>query len=217
LTEHNQNAIKAISIDGDVNKCIRELADAIRNTGDQEAVCESYQKLSQIIMHKYSDVFNSNKNNNAETVRELISSLYKEKISALVNEQVDLDGDIKKYGQTAFEHGFWKNLWGKDYHNKYSEETLSIINGTRIDNKSGKDKMQKAGGYVESALEASIAPFAGALAGVGAVGVGASLGKLLTFGKLPLFKTIGKCGKFGAWAGAIGALAGDIIWQYSRN
>lgn len=217
FTAQDRAIFEKAMVDAGVNKGISNLAAKIRE-GDQDGICQEFDALKQTLYTKYNDYFkaNSGKLNPADSVTNLIEILYGQIISRQQNEIVDLKSDIKKYGETAFEHGFWKNLHGKDYHDKYSEETLSYLYGTSVDNKAGKERMSKLGAYMESGVEAIASPFVGAAAGVGALGIGAGLGKLLTFGNLPIGKTFSKCGKFAACAGAIAAFAGDIMWQMSR-
>lgn len=70
-------------------------------------------------------------------------------------------------------HGFNEKFFGKkDYHNKYTEETLSYLFGTRIDNKAGKDRMDKIGGGFGRVAEGATAWAAGYGAGLGLAAIG---------------------------------------------
>ena len=92
-----------------------------------------------------------------------------------------------------------KNFHGKDYHNKYAEETLSYIYGTNVDNKSGKDRMENLGSWTEKIVEGGTAALSGLMLG--------KLGKGICC----------KSSKYGGRIGAALALAGDLWWQMSRN
>ena len=71
---------------------------------------------------------NSNRLNPSDSVNNVIENLYAQIITAKTGQVASLRNDIKQYGETAFNHGFNKNFFGKkDYHNNYSEETLSYL------------------------------------------------------------------------------------------
>jgi len=182
---------ESLAQDGGVKSAINNLAEVIR-TGNQDEICRQYDIVKQTIITKNSNYFKNNMSSMTpeETVRGVIEGLYSKFISAQVQEPVTLQSDIRKYGESAFKHGFNKALWGgDDYHEKYTEQTLSYITGTKIDNLAGKDQMHKRGEKV---------------------------GKFVKYASLP---AIGAAiGAFGGWKGAgIGAaigLAGDFLWQW---
>ena len=214
MDNHTRAMFEQSMIDGDIKSQINLLHEKIVK-GEQDQICEEYDKLKQIIYTKYADYFkeNSNKMDIVNSVNRLISNLYTAQISPIVNEQVDLMNDIKKYGETAFMHGFNKEFLGKtDYHDKYTEETLSYLYGTSIDNKAGKDRIEKIGGYVGKGAEG----VAAGLAGYGAAVVGAGLLKAINPFNTCKNLTMSGVHKFGKWA-ALAAIAGDIIWQMSRD
>lgn len=186
--------------DAAVNKGVKTLAAKVRE-GDQDGICQEFEELKQTLYTKYADYFKENayKVNPSDSVTNWIEILYGNIVSAERGEQVDFASDIKKYGETPFEHGFWKNLHGKDYHNKYSEETLSYIYGTNVDNKSGKDRMEKLGSWTERTVEGGVAALSGLMMGKLAKGM------------------FCKSSKYGGRFGAALALAGDLWWQMSRN
>ena len=220
FTEQDRMIFEKAMVDAGVNLGIENLSKKIKE-GDQDGICEEFDKLKQTLYQKYGDYFeaNSDKLNPSDSVNQFIEVLYGKIRSQQEGKIVDLRSDIKKYGESAFEHGFWKNLHGKDYHDKYTEETMSYLYGTSIDNKAGKDRMQKLGGTVESAVEYAAAPAVGALAGAGAVGTVTGLGKVFApdcISNHITWKGFKKAGKVGAWVGAALALAGDIWWQQSR-
>ena len=200
--------------DGSVNTLIINLADKIRE-GDADGICEEFDKLKSTLYTKHADYLkaNSNRLNPSDSVNNVIENLYAQIITAKTGQVASLRHDIKQYGETAFNHGFNKNFFGKkDYHNNYSEETLSYLFGTRIDNKAGKDRMETFGGAVGRVAEGATA--AGAGYGIGLAA--AALAKVVN--PLGICKNLGFKGthSFGK-IGLMAALAGDILWQMSRD
>ena len=187
-------------VDASINKSIQNLAVKVKE-GDADGICQAFDEAKQALYTKYSDYFkaNASRMNPADSVTNYIENLYTQIVSKDRGEIVSLRNDIKKYGETAFEHGFWKNFHGKDYHDKYSEETISYIYGTPIDNKAGKDRMEKYGAVTEKVVETAGAGVAGGLVG----------GSLLAM--LPKVKF-----KWVAPIAAAAAIAGDWLWQQSR-
>ena len=197
FTAQDRALFEKAMVDAGVNKGINNLAAKIQEC-DQNGICEEFDNLKHTLYTKYNDYFkeNSDKLDPRDSVTNWIEILYSQIISKQRGEVVDLRSDIKKYGQTPFEHGFWKNLHGKDYHDKYTEETLSYIYDTRVDNKAGKDRMQSYGATTAKVVEAGLAGLTGATA----------------FKLLPGFKSIPKSG----WVGALTLAIGDLIWQSTR-
>lgn len=222
LLENRTNAYKAEDMalfkkameDASLNGLIVNLAEKIRE-GDADGICEEFDKLKGSIYQKYNTYLkaNSNRLDPTESVNNIIEGMYAQIISKKTGEQVSLRSDIKKYGESAFMHGFNEKFFGKkDYHDKYTEETLSYLFGTRIDNKGGKDRMESIGGGVAKVAEGVTAAAAGYGAGIGL----AALGKILN--PLGICENLGLKGthKFGKWA-ALAALGADIVWQLSRD
>ena len=222
LLENKTNAYKAEDSamfresmeDARLNGLVVNLAEKVRE-GDADGICEEFDKLKVALYQKHNAYLkaNSNRLDPTESVNNIIEGMYAQIISKKTGEQVSLRSDIKKYGESAFMHGFNDKFFGKkDYHNKYTEETLSYLFGTRIDNKGGKDRMEKIGGGVARAVEAGTAAAAGYGAGLGL----AALGKV--FNPLGICKNLGLKGTGRLAKGlALAALAGDIVWQMSRD
>ena len=195
--------------DGSVNTLIVNLADKIRE-GDADGICEEFDKLKSTLYTKHADYLkaNSNRLNPSDSVNNVIENLYAQIITAKTGQVASLRNDIKQYGETDFNHGFNKNFFGKkDYHNNYSEETLSYLFGTRIDNKSGKDRMENIGGTVGRVAEAGTVAASGAAAGIGASILARLCSSKVTFSGA----------KWMAAIGAVGGLAADVLWQMSRD
>ena len=227
--------------DASLNGAVVNLAEKIRE-GDADGICEEFDKMKIAIYQKYHTYLNENKDrlDPKDSVNNIIEMMYAEIISKKTGEQVSLRNDIKRYGETAFNHGFNEKFFGKrDYHKKYTEETLSYLFGTRIDNKRGKDRMEMIGGGLGRAAEAGTAAAVGYGTGLGLAGIASILssgvrqslstasvrdeaGKIVkdAAGKAVKENNIGnwfkKAGKFGKIA-AVALLAGDIIWQCSRD
>lgn len=202
--------------DSAVQGGIMNLAEKVRE-GDADGICEEFDKLKSTLYTKHADYLkaNSNRLNPSDSVNRVIEDLYAQIMTAKINDgnPVSLRNDIKRYGETAFNHGFNKNFFGKkDYHNNYSEETLSYLFGTRIDNKAGKDRMETLGGAAGRVAEGATA--AGAGYGIGLAA--AALAKVVN--PLGICKNLGFKGthSFGK-IGLMAALAGDILWQMSRD
>lgn len=221
LLENKTNAFKAEDMamfkkameDANVNGQIVNLAEKIRE-GDADGICEEFDRLKIALYQKYNTELkaNSNRLDPTESVHTIIENLYSQIISKKTGEQVSLRSDIKKYGETAFMHGFNKDFFGKkDYHGKYTEETLSYLFGTRIDNKGGKDRMESIGGWVGKGAEGATAAVGGYAAGLGFAGLGA-----IESSSLRNKITLSGMHKFGKFA-ALAALAGDIFWQCTRD
>ena len=195
--------------DGSVNTLIINLADKIRE-GDADGICEEFDKLKSTLYTKHADYLkaNSNRLNPSDSVNNVIENLYAQIITAKTGQVASLRHDIKQYGETAFNHGFNKNFFGKkDYHNNYSEETLSYLFGTRIDNKAGKDRMETFGGAAGRVAEAGTVAASGAAAGIGASILARLCSSKVTF----------RGAKWMAAIGAVGGLAADVLWQMSRD
>lgn len=208
-------------VDASINKSIQNLAVKVKE-GDADGICQAFDEAKQALYTKYSDYFkaNASRMNPADSVTNYIENLYTQIVSKDRGEIVSLRNDIKKYGETAFEHGFWKSFHGKDYHDKYSEETISYVFGTPVDNKSGKDRMEKYGAYAEKGTELAAAAAIGAVALPTAVsaakGVTGSVVSTVSEKGAKWFAEKSAFNKKWAWAGAALAIAGDWLWQQSR-
>ncbi len=221
FTDQDRAIFEKAMVDAGVNKCVTNLAEMVRK-GNADGICQTYDELKQTLYTKYSDYFkaNSNKLNPSDSVANFVELLYSQIISAQQGEQVDLRSDIKKYGETAFEHGFWKNFHGSDYHDKTSEQALSYMFGTPIDNKAGHERMEKYGATAEKIAEVGTAAAVGAVAVPTVAKAGKSvLSSIVSIGSEKGGEAISKLSTFNkkwAWAGAIGLAIGDWLWQQSR-
>lgn len=218
-----------------------DLAEKVRE-GDADGICEAFDTLKIALYKKYDKELRENKDriDPKEWANHRIEDLYAHIISKKTGEQVSLRNDIKRYGETAFMHGFNKEFFGKkDYHNQYTEETLSYLFGERVDNKGGKDRMEKIGGIGGSIAEGATATAAGAGAGLGIAGIASIVspglrksmstayvrdeaGKIVkdAAGKAMKETNLGNwiksAGKSAKWL-AVAALIGDAVWQMSRD
>ena len=215
LSAHDRAIFQKISVDGDVQREIRILGDVVRK-GDSDAIVAEYDKLKSIIYTKFAEDFKNNLTGDASlNADRYIEIMYSQIVSKQAGEIADLRHDIKKYGETAFMHGFNKTFLGNSGHNqKYSEEVLSYIDGnTRINDLGSKQRAHKIGGFAARGAEGAVALGAGAAAGIGLLGISKGVAKGLFNVKIPFFKNMSKAG----WIGGLSLLAGDILWQISRN
>ena len=201
--------------DADIEGNITRLAEKVRE-GDADGICQIFDRIKVSLYKKNADYIEANRDriDPNKSLNPIIERLYADYIKAKENGRVtSLTDDIKVYGETAFKHGFNKNFFGKkDYHEKYSEETLKYLFETPIDNKAGKDRMESIGGGLGRVAEAGTVAAAGYGAGLGL----AAIGKI--FNPLGICKNLGLKGthNFGK-LGLVAALAGDIFWQLSRD
>ena len=222
-TDQDRAIFEKAMVDTGVYKGVKNLAEMVRK-GNSDGICQAYDELKQTLYTKYSDYFKANANhlNPEDSVANYIERLYSEIITAEQGEQVDLRSDVKKYGETAFEHGFWKNFHGSDYHDKTSEQALSYMFGTPIDNKAGHERMEKYGATFEKGVELATAAAVGAVALPTAAKVGKSvLSSVVSLINEKLGEKISKSNFLGfnkkwAWAGVAAGLIGDWLWQQSR-
>ncbi len=247
LLENKTNAYKAedaamfekAMADHGLQTSIVNLAEKIR-AHDSDGICQEYDKIKCSLYQKFNKYFKENPNEDpAKSVRQVIESMYAEIISKKSGETVSLRSDIERFGETALMHGFNEKFFGnKDYHKKYTEEALSYVYGTSIDNKGGKDRMQKIGGIGGRAAEGATVAAAGYGAGLSLAAIGACLssnvrkflgtdyvrdeaGKIIKENgkklKACTFENgLKKAAKYSKWA-ALLALGADVVWQFSRD
>ena len=221
FTDQDRAIFEKAMVDAGVNKCVTNLAEMVRK-GNADGICQTYDELKQTLYTKYADYFKANANRLSpeDSVANFVELLYSKIISAQQGEQVDLRSDVKKYGETAFEHGFWKNFHGSDYHDKTSEQALSYMFGTPIDNKAGHERMEKYGATAEKAAEMGTAAVVGAVALPAAAKAGKSiLSSVVSIGSEKGGEAISKLSTFNkklAWLGVAAGLIGDWWWQQSR-
>ena len=208
--------ISKILTNGSVQQGIYSLHQKVKE-GDQNGICEQYDKLKTEIYNTYSKEFQARGSNvnPAIVVNDIIEKLYGSIISAQEGTTQDLRTNIKKYGDGAFQNGFMKGF-RMDHHERDIDSTLNHIYGERIDHKGYKDRTNTIGtgvGYV--ARGAEVAAIGGA-AGVGATyaGIGAIKGLGKIFGKDWIhFSGKGKIAAGIGLATAIAAIVGDAIWR----
>ena len=218
LEAHDRAIFQKALVDADIKQGIRCLSDVIRK-GDQDAICIEFDKLKQNIYTKYNSYFiNNNKIDADKSVREIISLLYAQIVTAQNGGiPADLKTDIKQYGETAFWHGYNSTFLGNKGHNeKNSEETISYIFDERINDVGSKKRAEKWGSRWAKFSEGGLAGIAGYGAGLAGLFAGAGLLKSLPWvGKAIKFPSLKTAHGLGIAAG-IAAIVGDIIWQNSR-
>ena len=208
--------IRKMLANGDVKQGIENLYNKVVE-GDQNGICEEFDKLKSYVLTTYKDEFNARggKINPHVSATEYIEALYNNIITSRTGQNANLRHDIKRYGDNALENGFMRGF-RSDHHTKYVDETLNHCFDLRIDHKGSKDMRQVLGnslGRTASVLEKGAL---GAGLALTFTGIGAGLAKLFAPNKVQFFKFM----KGAAWPTiAIGTaigLAGDIVWQISK-
>lgn len=209
--------IQKMLTNGDVKQGIENLYNKVVE-GDQNGICEEFDKLKHYVLTTYKDEFNArgDKINPHVSAVESIEAIYSNIISARTGQKANLRNDIKRYGDNALENGFMRGF-RSDHHTKFVDETLNHCFDLRIDHKGSKDMRQVLGnglGRTASVLEKGAL---GAGLALTFTGIGTGLAKLFTCGKVPFFKVM----KNAAWPviaiGTALGIAGDIIWQISKS
>jgi len=217
--------VRKLMTDGDIQQRIMTLNRKIKE-GDQDGVCQEYDKLKQRIYNECSREF-ANKGtygNRADLANQVIESLYGNIVSAREGQTHSLHEDITRYGDGAFQNGFLSGF-RRDHHGKYVDETLNHIYGERIDHRSEKDARQTLGkgiGRVASGVEGlatgGLIGAAANIVGAGSVGLLACAVPNKTFREkcaLPILKWAVRPKALGIAAG-IGAIAG-LAWNIYRQ
>lgn len=212
---HDRTFFEKVSVDGDVQNCIREIYDSIRR-GDTNYVAQKYYELKQVILNKYNDYYRNSSGglNDKENLNQFISVLYSEIGGGYDPNGIkpDLRNDILTYSETPFENAMNTTFMGNSGHNKYDgEELLNKIHGTRINDAGSKANARKIGRAAGRAKEGLYFAGGGAAAGL----------SLWALGRLQPIKFIsngfkGKA-KALAWIGALGAGLFDAWWQTTRT
>jgi len=187
--------------------------------GDQDGICQEFDKLRQQIYKTYGDEIRArgHEENPYEAATQIINNLYTQQVTAQNGGvTADLKLDIIKYGEKAFTNGFNQGR-RKGHHDRYVDETLQHCLGLRVDEKESKDKAQAIGKIAGKGCKVAEYGAIGAIAGGATVATTYGIGSKM-LNKFD-WKTLGKCGKWGAaiagTATAVGCLLGldDLIWK----
>ena len=200
--------IRKLLTNGSVQQGIYNLHQKIVE-GDQNGVCEQYDRLQTEIYNNYANEFKSRGSNTNPVMQanQIIEELYTSIISKQEGSVQTLRGNIEKYGDGAFKNGFMKGLT-IDHHDRDIDSTMNHIYGTRIDHKGSKDRINKFGkglGHVTRS------------AGIGLIG--GSVGAGITAAIAAACKSSHK----GPWALGIGAVVGvasiigDLLWRHTSD
>ncbi len=211
--------IRKLMTDGDIQQRINTLYDKVKE-GDQDGVCEEYDKLKNRIYTECSREFKEKGTygNRADLANQIIESLYGNIINATATDgqRHSLEEDIKRYGDGAFQNGFMTGF-RRDHHGRYVDETLNHIYGKRIDHRSEKDTRKTLGTGIGRAANGVEGMITGGALGAASMILGTSVisGLTLPFKKssVSLGESLaGRTFKFGikkcGWGAFIGALAG---------
>ena len=198
LSAEDRAFFESVVQDGGIRANIENLARSIR-TGNQNEICVKYDEVKNTILTRYNSYFVNHPNMDTEAaVRGAIENAYARIISAQAQEAVDLETDIKRYGESAAGNGYNRGIrvgfFGKDEsiggHTKYTEQTLNYIYKTGIDFEGSKEKYKKVGNFMGKLTRELL------FAGIPGLIIGG------------LFKN-----KFGLAIGAGLGLAADYFWQ----
>lgn len=210
--ETDSALIRKVLTNSDVMQGIQNLRDKVVE-GDQDGICQEFDKLKNAIYQTYSAELNERNgfNNPKTSASELIEAVYNKVCSS------DLRNDIKKYGDNAMATGF-KQQFKPGSSEKYVDQTLNHCFGLRIDQKGSQDTAKTLGAIGGGAAHAIKY---GAYGAVGAGGamlaanglVKAAAGLAGQGGKVPI-KT--KWAGIAAGAGLIAGVLGDAIWQIAK-
>lgn len=217
--ETNSALVQKMLTDGDIQVGVQNLYAKVR-AGDQDGICEEFDKLKSYVYNTYQDEFKArgDKINPYTSATRLIEAVYGQIISAQEGTIHSLRDDIPKYGENALEQGFMSGFKG-GHSSRYIDETMSHCFDLGINDKGSQDMHQligKGAGYTASILQKGAY---GAIAG----GVAAAGGLAVLKGANKAFKDwqcikdikFGKTmGKF-AILGAIAGVAADIFWKAS--
>lgn len=218
LANQDEAVFRKAMVDASVNTCIRNLAEKVQE-GDTNGIYTEYQKLKNELYTKFADDFASSASrvDSRKSVEHIIEMLYSNIVSAQRGSVADLRSDIKRFGETPIMHGFNKAFLGKSgYHEMNTEQLLSKMYDTPLDNIGGKERMEKAGGYMGKGAELALSVPAGAAAGLTAAGILGAIWKTGTFGWGSFSKMTGRFGKLLVPLGMLVAPVADWMWQKSR-
>lgn len=210
---------KKMLTNGDIQQGVMNLYNKVHE-GDQDGICKEFTKLKNYVLNTYKDEFvaRGDKINSDVSATQYIESVYSNIASQITGDgQVhDLRSDIKKYGESSFENGFYNGL-RRDHHKRYIDETLNYCFGLQIDERSSKDMKKTIGTGIGRSVSVLEKGAYGAAAGLAATGTILGVGKLLSFGKLPFMKCIGASWKPALAIGALAGMAADIWWQCTKD
>ena len=210
--ETDSALIRKILTNSDIMQGVQNLKDKVVK-GDQDGICQEFDKLKSAIYQTYKDELNERNgyNNPRTSVSEIIQSVYNTVYSS------NLRIDIEKYGSNAFATGF-KQQFKPGSSERYVDQTLNHCFGLRIDQKESQDTVKTLGAVGGGAAHAIKY---GAYGAVGAGGAMLALNTIAKGGaavvckasKVPIkMKWAGKA----ALVGGIATLVGDAIWQLAK-
>ena len=91
MSIHDRTFFEKAMVDGDMAKDIRNLAEVVRS-GDQDAICEEYDKIKRSVLTKYSDFFSTSQGriNVTDKVNDYICDIYSEYVKKWTGQPADL-------------------------------------------------------------------------------------------------------------------------------
>ncbi len=200
--------IKKLAANGSVQQLVENLHKAVQG-GDQDAICEEFDKLRHQIFATYKDEIaaRGTEENPLQVATRITEALY----TAISGQS--LRNDIIRNGDGAWKNGFMKGF-RTGHHDTYVDETLNHIYGERVDQRASKELRQGVGYAVGTGASVLEKGAYGLAAGAGAYGLVKGVGALGSYAlSKPLPKFTIKGGSKFALAGAAIAALGDLIWK----
>ncbi len=210
--ETDSALIRKVLTNSDIMQGIQNLRDKVVE-GDQDGICQEFDKLKSAIYQTYKDELNERNgfNNPKTSASEIIEDVYNTVCKS------NLRTDIEKYGGNALTTGF-KQQFKPGSSERYVDQTLNHCFGLRIDQKGSQDTAKTVGAVGGGIAHAAKYGVYGAAAGGTAILAGNLLAKgaaaIIGKGsKVPVkMKLAGK----GALAGLIIGTLGDAVWQIAK-
>lgn len=169
--ESDLEIINKMLTNASVQQGLQNLHSKVRE-GDQDGICEEFDKLRNQIYHTYKDEIEArgSKENPATAATQMIEALYSAVYKDTAGAPANLRNDIKQYGDGAMMNGFMQGF-RPGHHERYIDDTLNYCFGERVDQREAKDTRQaigKCGGHAANVIEKGLI---GTIAGAGSTAI----------------------------------------------
>lgn len=173
LRETDSALMQKMLTNGHIHTQVQNLRDKVMK-GDQDGVCQEFDKLKNFIYQTYKKEIATNGNNGdlAASATQYVEFVYSQIVGT------NLRDDIIKYGESSFENGF-QGAMNLGHSNRYVDETLNYCFNQRIDNYKQQEQ-DKTLGYAagsvarfakKGAIGAAIGATAWTTANLGIMGI----------------------------------------------
>lgn len=212
--ETDQALINKMLTNSSVQTLLSNLRREVKE-GKMDGIVNEFDKLREQILHTYADEIEARgtKENPRVAATYLIEALYSNIVSTDEQRTANLREDIVRYGEGAFENGFYQGF-RKGHGQRHVADVMNHCFGLEIEDKGSKDFQQGVGNVVGKGASVVEKAAYGAAVGAGAYTIGGgiiSLGKKCFGGKLLKFAPKWMLG-FAA-VGAVTAGIADLIWK----